>query len=244
MCSPNDKVLVPIPATMMTEHVAEVFLCLDGLPLHPEYGINENGSKCFRLDRCIVPAIEALWDAGIQTSACCCGHRPDGQGVISLLCEPFDNDTAEVRRKYTLQAQAWEECWSSQPEISGRDDIGIGQMVLRPLFNSAFESGWRASTLECELRSSTLDKEAFSRNVMGQMGFDDTRAEPTPEQQKALLRSVPDDGEWHEIEPLVIFRVLGYPLGTHPMSAMRDSKHRIFVLENGKVAQPYVEEKR
>lgn len=55
-------------------------------PTHPEYGINELGEKCFRLDQCIIPAVKALWDAGIVTISCCCGHdTKTGEGVISIL---------------------------------------------------------------------------------------------------------------------------------------------------------------
>lgn len=53
-------------------------------PTHPEYGINERGEKCLALDTCIVPAIQALWAAGVVTVSCCCGHGAP-HGVISIM---------------------------------------------------------------------------------------------------------------------------------------------------------------
>ena len=53
-------------------------------PTHPEYGINDAGEKCLRLDACIIPAIQALWAAGIVTVSCCCGHNNPAGGVISV----------------------------------------------------------------------------------------------------------------------------------------------------------------
>jgi len=53
-------------------------------PKHPEYGLNELAEECFRIDRCIAPALKALWAAGIKTTGSCCGHG-SGSGVIGLL---------------------------------------------------------------------------------------------------------------------------------------------------------------
>lgn len=53
-------------------------------PTHPEYGFNDDGERCLRLDSCIVPAIKALWAAGIVTVSCCCGHDESPHGVISI----------------------------------------------------------------------------------------------------------------------------------------------------------------
>src|SRR5437763_159536 len=49
-----------------------------------EFGINARGEECFRIDKCIVPALKALWSAGIKTTGSCCGHG-SGSGVVGLL---------------------------------------------------------------------------------------------------------------------------------------------------------------
>lgn len=79
MC--QDSELVPIPAFLLEPdiHYGEG-------TAHPEFGHNNNGEPCFRLDRCIIPAVQALWDAGVKTTGCCCGHG-SGHGVISLQTE-------------------------------------------------------------------------------------------------------------------------------------------------------------
>lgn len=74
MC--NERVMVPIPSLLEDfRERADV--------AHPEYGHDLNGDVAFALDACIVPAVQALWEAGIRTIGCCCGHG-SGHGVISL----------------------------------------------------------------------------------------------------------------------------------------------------------------
>lgn len=34
------------------------------------------------LDRCLVPAIKAIWAAGFETLGCCCGHGKEPPSVI------------------------------------------------------------------------------------------------------------------------------------------------------------------
>ena len=58
---------------------------------HPEFGIDNQGRKCFAIDSCIAPALQAVWDAGFKTLGCCCGHG-QGYGVISLDLGLFDVD--------------------------------------------------------------------------------------------------------------------------------------------------------
>lgn len=93
MCSESE--LVPIPQFLferggvkMREDFTDRGIDSDwGFdPTHPEYGTNDAGEMCLRLDRCIVPAVKALWAAGIVTVSCCCGHdNRSGDGVISIL---------------------------------------------------------------------------------------------------------------------------------------------------------------
>ncbi len=73
MC--EQKRLVPIPDFLKPS--------VDFDASHPEFGIDTEGRECFRMDACIVPAVEALWAAGVETTGCCCG---DGsrRGVIGL----------------------------------------------------------------------------------------------------------------------------------------------------------------
>src|SRR3990167_225800 len=89
MC--NDTTLMPIPSFI------EPFK-FD--PTHAEYGIDEQGRRCFAIDSCIVPALEALWAAGIKTVGSCCGHG-SGTGVIGLGTwrddRPIDEHPATYR---------------------------------------------------------------------------------------------------------------------------------------------------
>lgn len=53
-------------------------------PAHPEFGIDAAGRKCFSIDSCIVPALEAVWSANYRTLGCCCGHGQAAGGIITL----------------------------------------------------------------------------------------------------------------------------------------------------------------
>lgn len=78
-----DKVaeLVPIPDLLW-----QAGAIYDFSPTHPEYGIDAEGRKCLAIDACIVPAIRTLWEAGVVTMSCCCGHG-GGWGVITIQTE-------------------------------------------------------------------------------------------------------------------------------------------------------------
>lgn len=83
MC--QSRLLVTIPDFLRNEPLcssADDPTVFDG----GEYAIDENGRQCFVLDECIVPAVLALWEKGIKTTCCCCGHG-SGSGVIGLLTE-------------------------------------------------------------------------------------------------------------------------------------------------------------
>lgn len=82
MC--NEQVLVPIPYFMKNDPLC-VASWVDFAD-SAEHGIDEQGRRCFKLDKCIVPALLALWDKGIKTSGCCCGHG-SGSGVIGLITD-------------------------------------------------------------------------------------------------------------------------------------------------------------
>lgn len=80
MC--NEAELVPIPDFLMNDQIRAGLLSA-----HPEYGHSDDGVPCFQMDKCIVPAVKALWAAGIRTIGCCCGHGSK-HGVISLETSP------------------------------------------------------------------------------------------------------------------------------------------------------------
>lgn len=52
---------------------------------HPEFGRDEDGAEALAIDACLAPAVRALWEAGVVTLGCCCGHSATGHGVISVL---------------------------------------------------------------------------------------------------------------------------------------------------------------
>lgn len=85
MCS--DSTLVPIPAFLQQS--------LESFDAgHPEFALDAQGRKCFVMDACIVEAVKAVWDAGVKTLGCCCGHG-QGYGVISLDLGLYDRPKAE-----------------------------------------------------------------------------------------------------------------------------------------------------
>lgn len=78
MC--NRRKLVPIPNFIKQDQ-----RCISQFdPTHPEFGINNKGEECFRIDECIAKTLETLWSAGIKTTGSCCGHG-SGSGVIGLV---------------------------------------------------------------------------------------------------------------------------------------------------------------
>lgn len=96
MCLERKSILVPIPDFLKADPLCtsadrpEVF---DG----GEYAIDSEGRQCFVIDACLVPALTALWDAGIKTNGSCCGHG-SGSGVIGLTTD-YDGS-----RKHTMEA--------------------------------------------------------------------------------------------------------------------------------------------
>lgn len=82
----NEQELVPIPDLLWQAGAIHDFD-----RTHPEYGINEQGERCLVLDRCIVPAIKALWFVGVVTISCCCLH---GMGFGSITLQKVAVDPA------------------------------------------------------------------------------------------------------------------------------------------------------
>jgi hypothetical protein len=77
MC--DTQTLVPIPDVLWESGEVAGFD-----PGHPEFGLDDQGRRCLALDTCIVPAVHALWAAGVITVSCCCGHSDGTNGVITI----------------------------------------------------------------------------------------------------------------------------------------------------------------
>ena len=60
MCKWNDTVRMTIPEGMCTDRI----------------------NKTISVDRCIADQIKMLWEYGIETTGCCCGHGKDVPNVI------------------------------------------------------------------------------------------------------------------------------------------------------------------
>lgn len=69
--------------------------------------ILEYDNKRFGVDRCIVPLVKALNDAGIKTVASCCGHEKlHGNIVLADGRELFIIEDFERARKFEQLQQA------------------------------------------------------------------------------------------------------------------------------------------
>lgn len=77
MC--DTQTLVPIPDFLWESGEVSGFD-----PTHPEFGLDDQGRRCLRLDDCIIPAITALWSIGVVTVSCCCGHSDGTNGVLTI----------------------------------------------------------------------------------------------------------------------------------------------------------------
>jgi len=104
MC--HEQTLVKIPG--LCADYREEALHFDAT--HPEFGIDADGDKCFRIDSCIVPALLAVWAAGYRTLGCCCGHGQGAGGIITL-------DTAHGKPKTGTQERF------AELHATGRDSL-------------------------------------------------------------------------------------------------------------------------
>lgn len=73
-------------------------------PIMREYGKNrvKAGLSGFGIpvDRCIAEQVIELWEAGIKTLGCCCGHNKE-TGFINVAAEDFDKALSLGFEKYT-----------------------------------------------------------------------------------------------------------------------------------------------
>ena len=77
-------VLYPRVPHMCNDNAPGLFT--DQVIMHPPAWMGLS-RKEIAVDRCMRPVIQALWDAGIVTRACCCGH---GRYVPSVYVEVGD----------------------------------------------------------------------------------------------------------------------------------------------------------
>lgn len=73
MCSHGDVVMVKVPSSIEIRYN------------RPEYDLR----KVVMLDRCIVDEVTGLWEEGIHTTGCCCGHNKI-KGYIGVIPEDID----------------------------------------------------------------------------------------------------------------------------------------------------------
>jgi hypothetical protein len=67
MC--ENRVLIPIPEFLKTYDPD-----LNKIRNNGEFGANDYGEACFKIDECIVELLKWIWSKGIITTGCCCGH--------------------------------------------------------------------------------------------------------------------------------------------------------------------------
>lgn len=50
-------------------------------------GRNSEENKCVSVDKCLLPEIIKLWESGIKTTGCCCGHGKSELSFIGVKTE-------------------------------------------------------------------------------------------------------------------------------------------------------------
>ncbi len=128
MCS--ETTLVPIPDLLWSNNGVYEFK-----PDHPEYGLDEQGRKCLAIDTCIVPAVKHLWDAGIVTLSCCCGHG-DPWGVITVQTQQGIGQ----RGAMTLRVERYEDLLSSEAQLAAAQADAAALREERDTFREFFEA--------------------------------------------------------------------------------------------------------
>jgi hypothetical protein len=51
------------------------------------YKLKDASQKCVRIDKCLLPEIVKLWEKGVRTTGCCCGHGDKKVAFISVSKE-------------------------------------------------------------------------------------------------------------------------------------------------------------
>ena len=74
----------------------------------PEGIAPERQNRQVSIDECIVPQIQALWEAGIQTLGCCCGHgKRECDVILAGSFDPRDVSKAYDILKATDPERRW-----------------------------------------------------------------------------------------------------------------------------------------
>lgn len=58
------------------------------LPWKVEF--NGDANKCVSIDKCLLPEIIKLWELGIKTTGCCCGHGDINKAYMGVRFEDID----------------------------------------------------------------------------------------------------------------------------------------------------------
>lgn len=82
----------------------------------PWYSATSDAPKYIAVDKCLLPEILSLWERGIRTTGCCCGHAKlpafisvSDQDILKMKelgyivqdnsCRPGDEDTFNIKTK-------------------------------------------------------------------------------------------------------------------------------------------------
>lgn len=52
--------------------------------------LEDGGRKTVAIDRCLLPEVISLWEQGIRTTGCCCGHGNSELSYIGVEFEDID----------------------------------------------------------------------------------------------------------------------------------------------------------
>lgn len=61
--------------------------CAYAIYLPWKCNFNGERNKCVAIDKCLLPEILKLWESGIKTTGCCCGHGNANKAFIGVKFE-------------------------------------------------------------------------------------------------------------------------------------------------------------
>lgn len=64
--------------------------CSYAIYLPWKVSFNGQKIKCVAIDKCLLPEILQLWELGIKTTGCCCGHGQRDKAFIGVRFEHID----------------------------------------------------------------------------------------------------------------------------------------------------------
>jgi hypothetical protein len=84
--------------------------------------------KQVKIDKCLVPQIKELWEGGIRTYGCCCGHQGDPPypmpkiGFISIHYDDLEKAIALGFEQSPMKRQdPTAPCWALKPKETRND---------------------------------------------------------------------------------------------------------------------------